>query len=119
MPRTYAVADLFVLPSYGSGETWGLAINEAMAMGLPVIVSSHVGCGADLVKPYENGLIFEAGNINALTNCLREAMQNGDRLKAWGKTSQKIVANYSYANIIQGLKQAIKTVTKRKITGVG
>ncbi|MBE9175012.1 glycosyltransferase family 4 protein [Synechocystis salina LEGE 06155] len=115
MPRTYAVADLFVLPSYGSGETWGLAINEAMAMGLPVIVSSHVGCGPDLVKPYENGLIFEAGNINALTECLREAMQDSDRLKAWGKTSQTIIVNYSYANIIKGLKEAINATTKKTI----
>lgn len=112
MPRTYAAGDLFVLPSYGSGETWGLAVNEAMAMGLPVIVSSHVGCAADLVKPYENGLIFEAGNIVALKDCLQTAMHDGDRLRKWGTASQTIVANYSYANVIKGLKQAISSVTK-------
>jgi glycosyltransferase involved in cell wall biosynthesis len=110
MPRTYAAADLFVLPSYGNGETWGLAINEAMAMGLPVIVSSHVGCAADLVKPFENGLIFEAGNITALKESLEESMENGDRQKKWGETSKKIVANYSYTNVIKGLKQAINAV---------
>ncbi len=114
MPRTYATGDLFVLPSYGLGETWGLAINEAMCMGLPVIVSTHVGCGADLVKPYENGLIFKAGNVVALQKSLEEAMQDGDRLKQWGEVSKKIVANYSYTNVIQGLKQAINAVIDAK-----
>ncbi|MFM7885547.1 MAG: glycosyltransferase family 4 protein [Pseudanabaena sp.] len=110
MPRTYAISDLFILPSYS--ETWGLAINEAMCMGKPVIVSNHVGCAADLVKPWENGLIFEAGNVDALTDCLREAMSDRDRLKQWGKESKKIIANYTYDRVIAGLKQALKAVLK-------
>ncbi|NUN63529.1 glycosyltransferase family 4 protein [Pseudanabaena biceps] len=110
MPRTYAVADLFVLPSYGNGETWGLAINEAMCMGCPVVVSNHVGCSSDLVQPFENGLIFEAGNIMALTNSLSEAMRDRDRLKQWGEASKKIIANYSYENVILGLKQALSAI---------
>jgi glycosyltransferase involved in cell wall biosynthesis len=114
MPRTYAAGDLFVLPSYGLAETWGLAINEAMCMGLPVIVSSHVGCSADLISPYVNGLIFEAGNVLSLQKCLEEAMQDGDRLKKWGEASKKIVANYSYNNVIKGLKQAINAVIDEK-----
>ena len=114
MPRTYAAGDLFVLPSYGSGETWGLAINEAMCMGCPVIVSSHVGCGADLVKPFENGLIFEAGDVADLSASLREAMGDRDRLKQWGETSKKIIANYSYENVIVGLKQALAAILETK-----
>ncbi|PZU98032.1 MAG: glycosyl transferase [Pseudanabaena sp.] len=110
MPRTYAAGDLFVLPSYGNGETWGLAVNEAMGMGCPVIVSSHVGCGADLVKPFENGLIFEAGNVADLTASFHEAMGDRDRLTRWGAASKKIVANYSYENVIVGLKQALAAV---------
>nr|WP_242018344.1 glycosyltransferase family 4 protein [Pseudanabaena sp. FACHB-1998] len=110
MPRTYALADLFVLPSYGSGETWGLAINEAMCRGCPVIVSSHVGCAEDLVKPWQNGLIFEAGHVEALVNSLRDAFSDRDRLKQWGEESKKIIAPYSYENIIVGLKQALSAV---------
>jgi len=109
MPRTYAVADIFVLPSCG-GETWGLAINEAMSMGCPVIVSNHVGCAEDLVKPLQNGLIFEAGNVAALTASLREAMSDRDRLKQWGEESKKIVADYSYDRIIDGLKLALAAI---------
>jgi len=115
MPRTYAAGDIFVLPSYGNGETWGLAINEAMCMGKPVIVSDHVGCAADLVKPFQNGLIFEAGNVDALTNSLREVMSDRDRLKQWGEESKKIVADYSYASIIEGLKQALITIQQASV----
>lgn len=112
MPLTYAMGDVFVLPSYGASETWGLAINEAMCIGKPVVVSNHVGCAVDLVKPFENGLIFEAGNVDALMDRLKEAMSDHDRLKQWGETSKKIIANYSYDCVIAGLKQALKAVLK-------
>lgn len=113
MPRTYAICDIFILPSYGSSETWGLAINEAMGMGCPIIVSDHVGCADDLVKPFQNGLIFEAGNVDALTVSLQEAMSDRDRLKQWGEESKKIVSSYSYDRIIDGLKQALNAVINK------
>ncbi len=52
----YKLADVFVLPS--TYESWGLVVNEAMTMGLPVIVSDHVGCRVDLVENFKNGYIF-------------------------------------------------------------
>ena len=113
MPRTYASCDVFVLPSYGSGETWGLAINEAMCMGCAVIVSSHVGCAADLVKQRKNGLIFEAGNVEALTASLKEAMADHCRLKQWGEESKIIVRDYCYDRIIAGLKEALAAICNK------
>ena len=108
MPRTYAVSDLVVLPSYGSGETWGLAINEAMCMSCPIVASSHVGCAYDLVQPYRNGLIFPAGDVSALATCLKEAFSNRERLQIWGEESRKIVGNYSYNQTTQGLREALR-----------
>jgi len=107
MPRTYAIADLLVLPSYGEGETWGLVVNEAMCLGCPVIVSSHVGCAQDLVHPHRNGLIFSAGDVFALADSLREALSDRQRLKAWGKESSRIISDYSYAQATEGLVQAL------------
>ncbi len=107
MPRTYAIADLVVLPSYGPGETWGLAINEAMGLGKAVMVSNHVGCATDLVHPGQNGLIFPAGNVSALAEGLRMALGDRDRLSLWGQASREIIANYSYHQTTQGLKQAL------------
>ena len=50
MPVYYRMGDFICLPSKGPGETWGLAVNEAMASGCTPIVSDRVGCGEDLVK---------------------------------------------------------------------
>jgi glycosyltransferase involved in cell wall biosynthesis len=110
MPRTYAAADLFVLPSYGSGETWGLAVNEAMCLQKPVIVSTHVGCAQDLVHPGENGLIFPAGDISALADALRDALSDSSQLQRWGEKSREIIQNYSYAQATAGLVRALEFV---------
>lgn len=107
MPRTYAAADVFVLPSYGTGETWGLAVNEAMCLSRPIIASNLVGCASDLVEPQGNGLIFPAGDVLALTASLIEAFRDRERLKAWGKRSHEIIQNYSYNNMTQGLNSAL------------
>lgn len=107
MPRTYAAAAVVVLPSYGAQETWGLAINEAMCLARPVIVSTHVGAAQDLVHPGKNGLIFPAGNVQALADSLQTALSDRQRLQKWGEESRQIVSRYSYLQTTQGLKQAL------------
>lgn len=107
MPRTYSIADLVVLPSYGSGETWGLAINEAMCMARPAIVSDHVGCAQDLIEPGVNGLIFPAGDTTALTHCLQQAFADRIQLVHWGQASQIRIQQYSYTQTTQGLLKAL------------
>jgi len=59
MPLVYRLGDVFILPSRYQ-ETWGLAVNEALACGRPVLVSDRVGCAADVVVPGLNGEIFRA-----------------------------------------------------------
>ena len=108
MPRAYAAADVFVLPSHGSGETWGLAVNEAMCLALPVIASSHVGCVADLVHHRRNGLVFPAGDVAALAACLGEAFADAARLRAWGEASREIIAGYGYRQVTEGLLAALE-----------
>jgi glycosyltransferase involved in cell wall biosynthesis len=108
MPRTYALADVFVLPSFGKYETWGLAVNEAMCMGRPIIVSDHVGCAQDLVVPYRNGLIFPAGDIPALTRSLQEALSDRARLRSWGACGREMIENHSYSQATIGLLQAMR-----------
>lgn len=111
MPRTYSIADLVVLPSYGPSETWGLAVNEAMCLAKPVIVSDHVGCAANLVQPNVNGLIFPAGESSALARCLEAALADPDRLQQWGKASQQMIQRYSYPQTTAGLRAALDTVS--------
>lgn len=108
MPRTYAACDVFVLPSHGRTETWGLAVNEAMCLERAIIVSSHVGCAADLVHTGRNGIVFPAGQVEALTIALRESFRDRERLRRWGEESGKIVRNYHYDQGIKGLKEACR-----------
>jgi len=68
--RAYVAADALVLPS-DHGETWGLVVNEAMASGLPAIVSDAVGCGEDLVAAIDPQLRFPLGDTAALAAALR------------------------------------------------
>lgn len=83
MPAVYRMADVYVLPSQGPGETWGLSVNEAMANGRAVIVSDKCGCAVDLVENGVNGFIFESGNGKQLKEVLKTISQsNGlDKMK--------------------------------------
>jgi glycosyltransferase involved in cell wall biosynthesis len=112
MPRTYAIADLFVLPSYGSGETWGLAINEAMCLSKPVVISDHVGCAADLVESNRNGLVFPAGNVAALADCLQQALSDRQQLQTWGHNSYEKIQHYSYQQTTEGLQRALTSIAQ-------
>lgn len=71
MPTVYRLGDLFVLPS-AFAETWGLAVNEALACGRPVLVSDRVGCGEDVVEPGRNGQIFRHDDWSHFGECLRK-----------------------------------------------
>lgn len=120
MPRTYATGDIFVLPSFGSEETWGLSINEAMCLSLPIIASNHVGCVADLVHPNRNGLVFPAGDVDSLAVCLRNALADGPRLRAWGEASRELIDKYSYRQLTDGLLLALDSlVTVRREADAG
>jgi glycosyltransferase involved in cell wall biosynthesis len=69
----YVAADCLVLPS-DAKETWGLVVNEAMASGLPCIVSDACGCAEDLIKPIRPDLCYPAGDIIALQRAMAAAI---------------------------------------------
>ncbi len=95
MPAVYRMADVFVLPSKGPGETWGLAVNEAMACGRVIIVSDKTGCYPDLVENSINGYVFESGNRSDLTKKLQQCMQARDILKTMGAASFNKIKSWS------------------------
>jgi glycosyltransferase involved in cell wall biosynthesis len=73
LPAVYASADVLVLPSDGQ-ETWGLVVNEAMACGIPAIVSDAVGCGPDLIEPGRTGATFPLGDVAALASAIENVL---------------------------------------------
>lgn len=75
MPVVYRLGDIFSLPS-AYGETWGLAVNEAIACGRRVLVSDKVGCAPDVVTSPQIGAVFESGNWNEFDQQLRRLLSN-------------------------------------------
>jgi glycosyltransferase involved in cell wall biosynthesis len=65
IPAAYVAADCLVLPS-DAGETWGLVVNEALACGLPAIVSDRCGCAEDLAQPFGHQHVFACGDLATL-----------------------------------------------------
>jgi glycosyltransferase involved in cell wall biosynthesis len=115
MPAVYRVGDVFVLPSRGPGETWGLALNEAMASGRAVIASTKVGGARDLVAAGINGWVFDAGSVTSLTSTLRSAVSLGrDRLAQMGEAGRRMIRNWSTEAAAQGIAEAVTSRTRPK-----
>ena len=90
----YAFAGCFLLPS--SREPWGLVVNEAMASGLPLIVSNRCGCVEDLVEHGSNGYLFDPARDPELTDCmLKTSTASPAALTQMGGRSLEIVTLYS------------------------
>jgi len=95
MPVVYQACDLFCLPSHGPNETWGLAVNEAMAAGKAILVSDKVGCGKDLINE-SNGYIFKSSDVTSLRQCLTKILSFD--LNAMGQFSIYTVSKWNFKN---------------------
>jgi len=109
MPAVYQACDLFCLPSKGPGETWGLAINEAMASGRAIIVSDKTGAAIDLVETGQNGVIFKADSLADLTGKLDKVTGAGKKgLAEMGKISKKMIEKWSFENQVRAIEAIIR-----------
>jgi 1,2-diacylglycerol 3-alpha-glucosyltransferase len=95
--RYYSFCKAFVLASNRS-EQWGLVVNEAMAAGVPVLVSRQCGCSTELVRPEVNGFVFDGNSVSDLTDRLLWIHRNEHQLQAMGQAAQSIVDEYSPRN---------------------
>jgi glycosyltransferase involved in cell wall biosynthesis len=111
LPRYFQLADVFVLPS--RHEPWGLIVNEAMAAGCPVIVSSDVGSGPDLVTDGVEGYIYPVGNVAALTTALSRVLNSPEAASTMGEATRRRIAAWSFEEDIQGLRQALAYTTRK------
>ena len=109
LARAYAAADCLVLPS-DHGETWGLVVNEAMACGLPAIVSDQVGCHRDLVSDGQTGRVFPCGDCAALAGAMAGLATDGERRGAMGRCAADRVSRYSVQALADGTLAALAAV---------
>lgn len=109
MPSRYLLADIFVLPSKGPGETWGLAVNEAMHLGVPCLVSDRVGCQADLVSDGDTGWVFSVDDPNGLRDALSRALTDiACDAEGFRQRVARRIANYTYAHATEGIARAVR-----------
>lgn len=105
LPKIYGASDVFVLPS--ENEPWGLAVNEAMCAGLPIVASTEVGCVPDLVQEHINGQTFVLGDVERFANALRSTLVDADTRRRMGAASRDIISRWSYAECAVGLQRAL------------
>jgi glycosyltransferase involved in cell wall biosynthesis len=103
MPVVYRLGNVVVLPSAGPGETWGLALNEAMACARPIIASTRCGACLDLVTP-ETGWSFNPFNQTELEKIIQTCHLEKNSLPQKGLASQVFIQNFSLTNIAMAIE---------------
>lgn len=114
MPAIYRLGNVYCLPSSGPGETWGLAVNEAMACSSAVLVSNKCGCAEDLVQNNINGFIFKSNDANDLTEKINLLASNKTQLQQMGKNSSSIIQEWSFENIVEVILKTIDRINNEK-----
>jgi glycosyltransferase involved in cell wall biosynthesis len=109
LPAIYAAADVLVLPS-DARETWGLVVNEAMACGLPAVVSDAVGCGPDLVEEGATGAVFGLGDTAGLANAIERTLALDPDLSRAAIRAR--IAEHSPVRTAQGIIDAAVAVRR-------
>jgi glycosyltransferase involved in cell wall biosynthesis len=112
LPRFFDLSTVFILPS--GSEPWGLIVNEAMASGLPVIVTDEVGSAIDLVRQGENGYVYPMGNIAALKDAIAATLAPGVAA-SMGLRSRERMSTWSYREDVEGLRAAVASVTRKQL----
>jgi glycosyltransferase involved in cell wall biosynthesis len=107
LPAYYAHAGAFIHAS--TTEQWGLVVNEAMASGLPVLVSNRCGCAADLVKEGENGWTFDPTDEEKMVELMLKISGNEAQRMTMGIRSREIIAEWGPDRFALGVKSAVDT----------
>jgi glycosyltransferase involved in cell wall biosynthesis len=105
MPVVYRLGDIFCLPS--KGETWGLAVNEAMACGRAVLLSDKCGCTADLLVEDRNGFAFASGNKADLVDKMTKLTAPDRDIRSMGLFSAELIRSWSYDQVAPAIERCL------------
>jgi len=109
LPRYYALADAFILPSFK--EVWGLVVNEALASGLYVLCSNRAGAAYDLIQEGWNGALFDPYNVEQLAKLIQETRNHIEEIRARREAISKYACReFSIERSAQAFIEAIKSV---------
>ncbi|GAB3947956.1 hypothetical protein GCM10028805_21170 [Spirosoma harenae] len=110
VPEILALSNVLVLPS--RSEPWGLVVNEAMACGLPVIVSDRCGCAIDLVHDGQNGFVFSPDQPAQLTHRLIQFMDGTVNAELMGQSAKAFIEPYSPEAVAQEMLDGFIKIAK-------
>lgn len=110
LPRVFAAADAFVLPS--GFERWGLVVNEALCFGLPVIASDQVGSTGDLVDEGINGFVFPAGDVDALAESIETLIADPDLRARMGAASRARIGTWGFDQDVDAVLACLRKVAR-------
>jgi len=100
----YALAEALLLPTHS--DTWGLVVNEAMACGLPIIVSSVAGCSGELVEDGWNGYVVPPRDLEKLSGAIDSLLRQLNLKQQMSAHSLERIRNYSPEACADGLAAA-------------
>jgi glycosyltransferase involved in cell wall biosynthesis len=83
-------------------------VNEAMASGLPVLISERCGCAPDLVRDSENGYVFDPDNIEQLTELMYRLSFGSTDLVAMGQASRARISQWGPERFAEGMYRALQ-----------
>lgn len=107
IPSWFGLANAFIHPALH--EQWGLVVNEAMACGLPVIVSNRCGCYPELVLEGETGYGFDPEDVSQLAQLMIKISSDEKTRQLIGKNAQQHIGNFAPKHFGQGLRNAVAT----------
>jgi len=109
LARFYALAETLVLPTHS--DPWGLVVNEAMACGIPIIVSSVAGCTSDLVEDGWNGYVVPPRDLQKLSQAIDSLLRQPELQQRMSAHSAERIRNYSPEACAGGLATAAVSAT--------
>ena len=112
LPVYYGLADAFIMPS--TTEQWGLVVNEAMASGLPVIVSDRCGCSMDLVAQGKNGYTYSPHDTDALSALMIEMAHGSADRQAMSAASRHGINYWSPQVFAESLWHAARVAVETR-----
>jgi glycosyltransferase involved in cell wall biosynthesis len=112
----YVAADVFALLS--EREPWAVVVNEAAACGLPLVLSDRVGAAHDLLRDGENGVLVQAGDVDAAADALRRLAADPALRAAQGARSRELAQDWGYGPSVAGFLAAVREAVadKRRTT---
>lgn len=116
--EAYMLANMLALPS-DCGETWGLVVNEAMASGLPAMVSDQVGCTPDLVHNGRTGYVYTCGDVEQLAQLMVFAAGHPQDVQSCANAARDLIHRYSVAEAVRGTCAAVAAVAQRWRSATG